>query len=298
MPLANAAAGTEASPRPASAATISRIDVVSDAICPWCWIGKRHLESALARLADAGEGFEVHWRPFQLNPDMPREGVERAAYRAAKFGSLERSRELDAQVAAAGAAAGLEFRLDRQRRTPNTVDAHRLIRRAGEAGGAARQDAVVERLFRAYFQDGHDIGDRAVLAEVAAEAGLEDAASFLASDEGDAEVEAEDSGLPPGSASPACRASRSRATSCSPARCRPSAWRRRSGARWTSSAPAARGRLSRSRALRSRRTRRPSRSCTPPWRASRRAPRSPPPRRSARPVSCSACSRSARRSSA
>ena len=195
MPLANAAAGTEASPRPASAATISRIDVVSDAICPWCWIGKRHLESALARLADAGERFEVHWRPFQLNPDMPREGVERAAYRAAKFGSLERSRELDAQVAAAGAAAGLEFRLDRQRRTPNTVDAHRLIRRAGEAGGAARQDAVVERLFRAYFQDGRDIGDRAVLAEVAAEAGLEDAASFLASDEGAAEVRAEDSGF-------------------------------------------------------------------------------------------------------
>ena len=195
MPLANAAAGTEASPRPASAATFSRIDVVSDAICPWCWIGKRHLESALARLADAGQGFEVHWRPFQLNPDMPRDGVERAAYRAAKFGSIERSRELDAQVAAAGAAAGLDFRLDRQRRTPNTVDAHRLIRRAGEAGGPAQQDAVVERLFRAYFQDGHDIGDRAVLAEVATEAGLEDAASFLASDEGVMDVRAEDSGF-------------------------------------------------------------------------------------------------------
>jgi predicted DsbA family dithiol-disulfide isomerase len=175
------------------AATLSRIDVVSDAICPWCWIGKRHLESALARLADAGQGFEVHWRAFQLNPDMPGEGLERAAYRAAKFGSLERSRELDTQVAAAGAAAGLEFRLDRQRRTPNTVDAHRLIRRAGGIGGEARQDAVVERLFRAYFQDGHDIGDRAVLAELASEAGLEDAASFLASDEGAAEVRAEDS---------------------------------------------------------------------------------------------------------
>jgi predicted DsbA family dithiol-disulfide isomerase len=128
---------TEAPPR-AAAAALSRIDVVSDAICPWCWIGKRHLEGALARLADEGERFAVRWRPFQLNPDMPREGVERSAYRAAKFGSIERSSELDAQVAAAGAAAGLEFRFDRQRRTPNTVDAHRLIRHAGEIGGASQ----------------------------------------------------------------------------------------------------------------------------------------------------------------
>jgi predicted DsbA family dithiol-disulfide isomerase len=173
----------------------SRIDVVSDAICPWCWIGKRHLEGALARLADEGERFAVHWRPFQLNPDMPREGVERAAYRAAKFGSAERSRELDAQVAAAGAAAGLEFRFDRQTRTPNTLDAHRLIRRAGEAGGPALQDAVVEALFRAYFQDGRDIGDLAVLAGAAAEAGLEGAAAFLASGDGAAEVREEDAGV-------------------------------------------------------------------------------------------------------
>lgn len=172
----------------------TRIDVVSDAICPWCWIGKRHLEGALARLADGGERFDVRWRPFQLNPDMPREGVERAAYRAAKFGSLERSRELDAQVAAAGAAAGLGFRFDRQRRTPNTVDAHRLIRRAGEAGPAA-QDAVVEALFRAYFAEGRDIGDAEVLAGAAAEAGLEGAAAFLASGEGEAEVREEDAGF-------------------------------------------------------------------------------------------------------
>jgi predicted DsbA family dithiol-disulfide isomerase len=180
-----------------SGASLSRIDVVSDAICPWCWIGKRHLEQALASLAEEEEGerFAVHWRPFQLNPDMPREGVERAAYRAAKFGSLERSRELDAQVAAAGAAAGLEFRFDRQQRTPNTVDAHRLIRRAGEAGGAARQEAVVEGLFRAYFQDGRDIGDRAVLADVASGTVLEGVASFLASPEGEAEVRAEDAGF-------------------------------------------------------------------------------------------------------
>ncbi len=185
---------TEATTRP-SADALSRIDVVSDAVCPWCWIGKRHLEGALARLADEGERFEVHWRPFQLNPDMPPGGVERAAYRAAKFGSAERSRELDAQVAAAGAAAGLEFRFDRQGRTPNTVDAHRLIRHAGAIGGPARQDAVVEALFRAYFRDGRDIGDAAVLAAVASEAGLEDAAAVLASGGGAAEVREEDAGF-------------------------------------------------------------------------------------------------------
>jgi predicted DsbA family dithiol-disulfide isomerase len=181
--------------RPTAAGLLSRIDVVSDAICPWCWIGKRHLEGALARLAGEGERFEVHWRPFQLNPDMPREGVERAAYRAAKFGTAERSRELDAQVAAAGATAGLEFRFDRQGRTPNTVDAHCLVRRAGAVGGTAVQDAVVEALFRAYFQEGRDIGNAAVLAEIASGAGLADAAAVLASGEGEAEVREEDAGF-------------------------------------------------------------------------------------------------------
>ena len=183
---------TEAPARPAS--SLTRIDVVSDAICPWCWIGKRHLGAALERLAGEGERFAVRWRPFQLNPDMPPGGVERAAYRAAKFGSAERSAELDAQVAAAGAAAGLEFRFDRQTRTPNTVDAHRLIRRAGEVG-AETQDAVVEALFRAYFQDGRDIGDAAMLAEVGSAAGLDGAIAFLASGEGAAEVRAEDAGF-------------------------------------------------------------------------------------------------------
>lgn len=174
----------------------SRIDIVSDAICPWCWVGKRNLEGALALLAEEGERFEVHWRPFQLNPDMPKEGVERDAYRAAKFGSLDRSRELDAQVAAAGQAAGVEFRHALMVRTPNTVDAHRLIRWAGEHGAAA-QDAVVERLFRAYFQEGRDIGDPAVLADMAGEAGLPalHAANMLAAGIGEDEVVQEDAGF-------------------------------------------------------------------------------------------------------
>lgn len=160
-----------------------RIDVISDAICPWCWIGKRQMERALAML---DQPFTIHWRPYQLNPDMPVEGVERAAYRAAKFGSVERGRELDANVAQAGRAVGLEFRHDRMLRTPNTIAAHRLIRWAGD-----RQNDMVEALFQAYFQDGQDIGDHAVLAAIAASIGLE-ATDYLASDEGDAEVRAED----------------------------------------------------------------------------------------------------------
>jgi predicted DsbA family dithiol-disulfide isomerase len=149
----------------------ARLDVISDAICPWCYIGKRQMERALAQVA--GLEFRVGWRPFQLNPDMPPEGVDRATYRLAKFGSAERSAELDARITAAGEAVGLDFRFDRMTRTPNTVDAHRVIRLAGEAGV---QDAVVERLFHAYFAEGRDIGDTDTLAGLAAEAGMDAAA--------------------------------------------------------------------------------------------------------------------------
>src|SRR5579863_1179795 len=137
-----------------------RIDIVSDAICPWCYIGKRQLEGALATLADEGLRFSVHWNPFQLNPDMPKEGRDRASYRMMKFGSADRVREMDARVTGAAANVGLEFRLDQIVRTPNTLDAHRLVWRAGSED---RQDAVVEALFAAYFTQGRDIGDRDVL---------------------------------------------------------------------------------------------------------------------------------------
>jgi len=166
-----------------------RIDVISDAICPWCWIGKANLEAALEELRGEGLAFEIRWRPFQLNPDMPEEGVERDAYRARKFGSLERSRQLDAQVAEAGRAAGLAFRHDLMARTPNTVATHRVIR-AAEAAGV--QQPVVDRLFRAYFQEGEDIGDAAVLDRLAAEAGLPGMATMLAGAEHRAEVLADD----------------------------------------------------------------------------------------------------------
>ena len=172
----------------------TRIDIVSDAICPWCYVGKRHLEAALATLATEGLHFSVHWNPFQLNPDMPKQGVERAAYRAAKFGGAERAREIDARVAGAAEAAGLAFRQDLMLRTPNTIDAHRLIWFAGRQDRPDRQDAAMEAVFRAYFIQGRDIGDPEVLADCAAEAGLDRAAvlSFLGTDLADAEMRAAD----------------------------------------------------------------------------------------------------------
>jgi predicted DsbA family dithiol-disulfide isomerase len=157
----------------------SRIDIVSDAICPWCYIGKRQLERALALLAPEGLRFSVHWNPFQLNPDMPKEGRDRIAYRAQKFGSAERARELDERVAGAAANVGLSLRQDLMLRTPNTLDAHRLIWLAGREG---MQDAVMEAVFAAYFTQGRDIGEREVLADCAAEGGMDRAAvaDFLA----------------------------------------------------------------------------------------------------------------------
>jgi len=163
------------------------IEVISDVICPWCFIGKRHLTNALAELAEDGLSFTVGWRPYQLNPDMPPEGLARATYRAAKFGSATRGQELDAGVAAAGQAADLEFRFDLMQRTPNTILAHRAIRLAGEAG---LQDAMVERLFTAYFQQGQDVGVLETVAALATEVGLD--AGWLEGDAATAEVLAED----------------------------------------------------------------------------------------------------------
>ena len=168
-----------------------RIDVISDAICPWCYIGKRQLERALALLATDGLDFSVLWHPFQLNPDMPAEGVDRAAYRAQKFGSVERSREIDQRVTDAAAGAGLEFHLEKLTRTPNTVDAHRVIRMAGLNGV---QDGVVEALFEAYFCNGADIGDPETLGEIAGKGGLDsnEVRSMLAGEESRREVLAAD----------------------------------------------------------------------------------------------------------
>ena len=165
------------------------IEVISDAICPWCWIAKRRLDIAIAAIAPDVTA-SVTWRPFELNPEMPNGGVDRRAYRSAKFGSWQHSRALDAQVAAAGRSEGLVFNHDKMERTPNTVDAHRLILLAGQQG---KQDVVVEGLFAAYFDEGRDVGDPAVLADVGAAAGLDRARilAMIASDEGLAEVRSE-----------------------------------------------------------------------------------------------------------
>jgi predicted DsbA family dithiol-disulfide isomerase len=144
------------------------IEVVSDVICPWCYVGKRRLEQAVTLLKH-DRHLSIRWRPYQLNPTMPKGGLDRRTYRTAKFGSWERSQALDAQVAAVGHEVGLTFRHDLMARTPNTFDAHRLIWLAGQE---EKQDEVVEALFRAYFTEGRDIGDPAVLADVAEEAGL------------------------------------------------------------------------------------------------------------------------------
>lgn len=162
------------------------IDVYSDVICPWCYIGKRRLEKGVAL---AGQSATVRWHPFELNPDMPREGVERRAYRVKKFGSWERSLELDAQIRRAGEGEGLAFNFDKMARTPNTFDAHRVVWLAGERGV---QDAVVETLFRAYFTDGRDLSDVVTLAAVAVEGGLDatEVNDLLAGNHGAAEVRA------------------------------------------------------------------------------------------------------------
>lgn len=144
------------------------IEIASDVICPWCYIGKRRLEKALASLKGEVEA-RIEWLPFQLNPGMPREGVARADYRRAKFGSVEKGRALDARVAHEGAGEGIDFAFDRMQRTPNTVAAHQLVELAQKQG---RGDAVVDALFRAYFEAARDIGDAAVLAAVAEGAGV------------------------------------------------------------------------------------------------------------------------------
>jgi len=173
------------------AATGTRIDIVSDAICPWCYIGKRQMERALVTLASEGLAFSIHWNPFQLNPDMAKEGVDRAQYRAWKFGSAEKAAALDARIVDAAAQVGLEFHPERIKRTPNTIDAHRLIWFSGQNGV---QDATMEQVFLAYFIEARDIGQHSVLSDCAAAAGLDrdQVVAFLAGDFADKEMRAAD----------------------------------------------------------------------------------------------------------
>ncbi len=170
-------------------ATALCIDVYSDVICPWCYVGKRRLERAL-KVWD-GAPVSIHWRPFELNPTMPRHGMERRQYLEAKFGGPEAARAIYDQVAAAGVAEGIQFAFERIRRTPNTFAAHRLIWWAGLQG---KQDEMVEQLFQRYFLEGGDIGDLDSLSQAAADAGLDRAIAetFLTGEEGVEEVRREE----------------------------------------------------------------------------------------------------------
>lgn len=160
------------------------VDVVSDVVCPWCYVGKRRLERAMG----ASGGAQVRWRPYQLDPTIPSEGRDRAAYMAAKFPDASRLQQAHDRLTALGEEVGIAFDFAAIRRTPNTLDAHRLIRFATQAGLG---DAMVERLFADYFERGRDIGDRAVLADAARDCGLGDVTARLAGEEGAAEVEGE-----------------------------------------------------------------------------------------------------------
>lgn len=144
------------------------LDIVSDTICPWCYIGKRRLEKALAMRPKIA--VDIRWRPFQLDPTIPKEGIGRQAYLERKFGGPEGARTVYARIDAAGAEEGIQFAFGRITRTPNTIDSHRLIRWAASAGC---QDELVERLFAAYFSEGADIGERDVLTHTAGEAGMD-----------------------------------------------------------------------------------------------------------------------------
>lgn len=150
-----------------------RLDIFSDPVCPWCHIGKANLDRALEARGD--HPFAIEWHPFQLNPDMPPGGMDRAEYLAAKFGGPERVRQIEARVEEAARAAGTVIDFARVTRIPNTGDAHRLIHWAGIEG---RQTPVVGALFRAYWREGRDIGDHATLADIAGAAGMDRAATL------------------------------------------------------------------------------------------------------------------------
>ena len=169
------------------------IDVISDVVCPWCFIGRRRLGAALALLAQRRPDVVpmVSWHPFQLNPDLPHDGMDRRAYLEAKFGGAERIELVRERIGTIGDAVGIEFAFDRIAVQPNTLDAHRLVAWAQALGNA---EDVVERLFRAYFLEGRNVGDRAVLAAIAGEAGLdhEAAGAMLESAHGAAEIAAMD----------------------------------------------------------------------------------------------------------
>lgn len=168
-----------------------QIDIVSDTVCPWCFIGKRRIGRAMAMRPDVK--FDVFWRPYRLDPTIPREGVDRRAYLKAKFGDSPRTSAIGDAIRSEGASEGIAFAFDKIAKSPNTLDSHRLVR---WAAGAGKQDEIVERLFKAYFIDGQDIGAASVLSAIASEAGMDgDLVGALLSGESDLESVEREAGL-------------------------------------------------------------------------------------------------------
>ena len=167
-----------------------KIDVVSDVVCPWCYIGKRRLEKAIDQLAGQVD-VEVEFHPFELNPDMPKEGKNQKQHLADKFGSEERYKQITSNVTKVAAEEGLKFNFDKQEVSPNTRDAHRIIRYAKSEG---KQAAVNEAFMKAYFEEGIDLSKKENLLTIAIKAGLDNmkVSSVLHSDEGLVEVELEE----------------------------------------------------------------------------------------------------------
>jgi predicted DsbA family dithiol-disulfide isomerase len=151
--------------------TLVDVDIISDVMCPWCFIGKRRFEEALALLPST-VAVTVHWRPFQLDPSLPASGKDRKTYLENKFGSAARAAELYQNVSNAGTAVGIDFKFDAIAVSPNTLDAHRLIRWA-QSAGHGMQDDIVEALFQAYFIDGRNIGDIEILIDIASSHGMD-----------------------------------------------------------------------------------------------------------------------------
>lgn len=160
-----------------------RLDILSDIACPWCYVGKAYLDRALEAHAD--HPFTIEWHPFQLNPEMPKDGMDRRAYMEAKFGGKEGAVRAYAPLVQHAERAGVELNFDKIAKTPNTLDAHRLIHWAGLEG---RQTPMVAALFRALWRDGRDVGDADVLADIAGEVGL-DRAMMRRLLEGDGDVD-------------------------------------------------------------------------------------------------------------
>jgi len=165
-----------------------RIDIFSDVICPWCFIGKRRLERALAQQPQPD--IQIGWRAFQLNPDMPAQGMSRQTYLETKFGGPERARQIYDNIRANGEKEGIDFRFDLIEHTPNTVKAHRMLRHASDLGHG---DAMAERLFTGYFLEGLNIGETDVLVDLAGQVGMDadEAEDWISGSEATAEVLAE-----------------------------------------------------------------------------------------------------------